>query len=251
MIEQMPFGTNSFAENPEHRVACLLLLDTSGSMAEIVSNAGQDLGYTIQSDGQTYRAVSGGVTRIDELNAGLTAYKESLAADSLASKRVEVAIMTFGGHVQTVCDFTTVEGFQPPTLTGSGDTPMGEAIRQGLDILRSRKELYKAHGISYYRPWVFLITDGGPTDEWRSAAEQVKQGEKDKAFSFFAVGVEGANFDVLKQICTREPLKLKGVRYRDLFLWLSASQSSVSRSAPGETVPLVDPTAGPKGWASV
>lgn len=102
MIEQMPFGTNSFAENPEPRVASLLLLDTSGSMGEIISNAGQDLGYTIQSDGQTYRAVSGGVTRIDELNAGVKAYKEHLAADGLAAKRVEVAIVTFGGHVQTV-----------------------------------------------------------------------------------------------------------------------------------------------------
>ena len=224
MIEQMPFGTNSFAENPEPRVACLLLLDTSGSM---------------------------GGQPIAELSAGLTTYKDALAADALASKRVEVAIMTFGGHVQTVCDFTTVAGFQPPALTAGGDTPMGAAIRQGLDILRSRKELYKAHGISYFRPWVFLITDGAPTDEWQSAAEQVEQGEKAKTFSFFAVGVEGADFEILKQISTREPLKLKGLRFQDLFLWLSSSQSAVSRSSPGETVSLTDPTAGPKGWARV
>lgn len=224
MIEQTPFGTNSFAENPEPRLPSLLLLDISGSM-----------------NGPP----------IAELNAGLTTYKDALAADTLASKRVEVAIMTFGGHIQTVCDFTTMEGFQAPTLTAGGETPMGAAIRQGLDLLRSRKELYKAHGLSYFRPWVFLITDGAPTDEWHSAAEQVKQGEKDKAFSFFVVGVEGANFEILKQICAREPLKLKGLRFQDLFRWLSSSQSSVSRSTPGETVALTDPTAGPKGWASV
>lgn len=123
MIEQMPFGTTSFAENPEPRLPSLLLLDTSGSMGEIISNVGQDLGYTIQSDGQTYRAVSGGVTKLDELNASVRDYKEHLAADSLAAKRVEVAIVRFGGLVQTVCDFTTVEGFQPPSLTAVGDTP--------------------------------------------------------------------------------------------------------------------------------
>jgi uncharacterized protein YegL len=219
----MPFGTNDFAENPEPRVACVLLLDVSGSMR-----------------GEP----------IAELNAGLTAYKDELAADSLASKRVEVAVVTFGGVVQTVCDFTTAEGFRPPTLAASGDTPMGGAIREAVEMLRRRKDTYRAHGISYYRPWIFLITDGGPTDEWKSAADLVKQGEASKAFSFFGVGVEGANIEILKQICVRAPLNLKGLRFRDLFVWLSQSQRSVSRSTPGENVPLTNPT-GPEGWASV
>jgi uncharacterized protein YegL len=110
-------------------------------MSEIISNPGKDLGYDIQSDGQTYRAVSGGVTKIDELNAGLTTYKDILAADSLASKRVEVAVVTFGSVVQTVCDFTTADSFQPPVLAASGSTSMGETIRQGVEMIRRRKDL--------------------------------------------------------------------------------------------------------------
>jgi uncharacterized protein YegL len=225
MIEQTAFGTNNFAENPEPRVACVLLLDVSGSMS-----------------GQP----------IAELNSGLMTYKDALAADALTSKRAETAIVTFGGQVQTVCDFTTAEGFHPPTLAADGDTPMGAAIRYGLDMVRARKDVYKTNGISYFRPWVFLFTDGGPTDEWHTAAEQVQQGEKAKSFSFFAVGVgNDARIDILKQIAVREPLRLKGLRFQDFFLWLSSSLSSVSRSTPGETVPLTNPTAGPDGWASV
>lgn len=222
MPEQVPFGAVTFAENPDPRCPCVLLLDTSGSM-----------------NGNP----------LSELNAGLVQYKDELVADALAAKRVEVAIVTFGGQVQTVCDFATADAFTPPTLTAGGDTPMGRAIEQALDLLQQRKEVYRQNGIMFYRPWIFLITDGAPTDAWSGAAERVKQGENSKGFMFFAVGVENANMEILQQISPREPLKLKGLRFRDLFKWLSNSQRAVSRSQTNDQVPLADPTKGPTGWA--
>ena len=97
--EYAGFEASEFAENPEPRVPCVLLLDTSGSMDTVVADAGQDTGEIVQRDGGTYRIVTGGTTRIDLLNEGLVTLKDTLAADSLASKRAEIAIVTFGGIV--------------------------------------------------------------------------------------------------------------------------------------------------------
>jgi uncharacterized protein YegL len=219
MTEQIAFETNDFADNPEPRCPCLLLLDVSGSM-----------------EGKP----------IAELNAGLNAFKDELAMDTLAMKRVEVGIVTFG-PVEIVLPFQGAATFYPPRLTAQGLTPMGEAIKLGLDLVRQRKDDYRANGISYYRPWVFLITDGAPTDEWQSAAAAVREGENSKSFAFFAIGVRGANIDILKQISVRDPLMLSGLRFRDLFIWLSSSLSVLAQSTLGAEVLLPSP----KGWSLV
>ena len=206
-LTPQPFGfADEFADNPEPRCPCILLLDTSGSM-----------------QGEP----------INQLNAGIAAFKNELMQDSLAMKRVEVGIITFG-PVQVQTRFTTVDSFHPPHLVTTGDTPMGAAILEALKMIEERKRDYQIAGQTYYRPWVFLITDGAPTDQWQQAASELKLAVEQKKLAFFAVGVQGADIDSLSQISPRKPLILKGLMFRELFSWLSNSLSAVSRSSPGQ-----------------
>jgi len=245
-----------FADNPEPRCPVVLVMDTSGSMSG---------------------------APILELNEGLRAFATALQADRLASLRVEVAVVAFGGKVRTLDvrgsdlspakeivvfnpmglavrkptrevpfdarqAFVTVDQFEPPVLEANGGTPMGEAVQRSLALLRERKEIYKQNGLDYFRPWMFLITDGKPTDKgWEAAAELVKHDELRRGVIFFGVGVEKADMRVLSRFSDeRPPLKLKGLAFGDLFVWLSKSLSAIAHSRPGEQTPLP-----PVIWGSV
>jgi len=223
-----------FADNPEPRCPVVLLLDTSGSMA------GEKIG---------------------ELNEGLAVFEQELKADPLAALRVEVAIVTFGPvRVREVKSgvgdairsdageaFVAATDFMAPNLSSEGNTPMGEAIRTGLKLLRERKQIYKQNAIQYYRPWMFLITDGEPNDDWKNAARELRAEEDGKGVLFFAIGVDKADMDVLGQLSgKRGPMKLRGMAFREMFQWLSPRLAQVSRSRVNDAVNLPPP-----GWGQI
>jgi uncharacterized protein YegL len=166
----------------------------------------------------------------------------------MAAKRVEVAVVTFG-PVRVAQPFVTADVFVAPSLSAEGKTPMGEAITRAIRLIQERKRAYRANGISFYRPWILMISDGEPTDDITAAVASIKSGEAKKAFMFYAVGVDNADLGTLAKVSVRQPLRLKGLSFDKLFVWLSDSLSSVSRSQVGESPALANPAA-PDGWAS-
>lgn len=223
MSEEPKLEEIEFAENPEPRCPCVLLLDTSGSMSGSAINA---------------------------LNEGLQTFKNTLTEDGLASRRVEIAIVTFDSKVNVVQDFVTADQFEPTTLSAGGATAMGTGIVTGLDMVQNRKTQYRENGITYYRPWIFMITDGEPQGEANDiidqASQRIKTEEENKSAAFFAVGVEGANMEKLQNIAARAPVKLNGLNFGEMFVWLSASMQRVSHSKVDEQVDLP-----PLGWGTV
>jgi hypothetical protein len=57
----------------------------------------------------------------------------------------------------------TVDEFAAPTLRTGGMTALGTGLRQAVSMIRDRKQVYRDNGVNYYRPSIFLITDGEPT----------------------------------------------------------------------------------------
>lgn len=171
-LPQVPLGQSNLFLNPDRRCPCLLLLDTS---------------YSMHGD------------KIDQLNLGLQALQNDLSSDLVALKRVEIAAVTFG-PVKVAQPFTTADRLSMPTLHADNDTPMGEAILQGLDLLANRKRDYQAAGVPYFRPWVFLISDGASTDDLGKARAAIRKAEAAKSLSFFAIGVDNADLNELSSL---------------------------------------------------
>lgn len=225
LVDQVEIG------NPtQPHCATVLLLDVSGSM-----------------DGE----------KIAQLNKALVGFKEETIKDDLARKRVDLAVVAFGGSVHLVQDFCSIEQFEPPVLSAGGGTPLGAAVLKAADMLEERKQQYKQQGIDYYRPWIFMITDGEPTDmepgdpTWNQVVARVRSGEAEKKFLFFAVAVEPADLGTLALIAAlnRPPVKLIGSKFAEMFSWLSKSQAKVSSSKISDNVQLENPVAA--GWSEV
>ena len=214
-----------FAENPEPRCPCVLVVDVSSSMYG---------------------------NKMNQLNSGIATFAQELKADQLASLRTEVAIVTFGSHAEMAQDFVTADQFSPPTLVANGITMMSQGVNLALNKIEERKQMYRDNGIDYYRPWLFLLTDGAPTEEEEvvnAMAERLKSADGDKRVAAFSVGVQGADMDLLTQISPRRPLMLKGLEFSSMFVWLSQSMSRVSRSRTDDEITL--DTDGLQDWAAI
>ena len=195
--------------NPAPRCPVVLLLDTSSSM---------------------YGAP------INELNAGLKQFIQETADDEAAGMSVELEVITFDSSVNVAMPFTPISDVDrnPAPLVASGCTSMGAALRVAKRDLQQRRQLYCDNGISSYRPWVVLMTDGGPNDDWEQAAREMRDlGEKGK---IQYIGIEignDADHSTMCRILPAEPgpVKLQGLRFKQFFRWLTDSLRSVSASA--------------------
>ncbi|WP_103063037.1 vWA domain-containing protein [Actinomyces qiguomingii] len=220
-------------QNHDPRVACVLVMDVSYSMSG---------------------------APITALSDGYKVFIDEIQNDPLARKRAEVSVVTFGTSAHVVIPFQEAQRLQPTEFETDGSTDMAGGINLALDQLEERKSQYRAQHLEYFRPWLFLMTDGAPNHEgFEEALRRLNQAEAEKRVEVFAVGVgENVNWDVLKRVSKeRGPLKLNGLAFAEMFQWLSASLSSVSESVnfgyddsshrePGEQIALP-----PVGWGTL
>jgi len=183
---------------------------------------------------------------INELNKGLQAFEQESQNDIIASQRLDIAIVSFGSQARIEHDFALISNYGMPVLSINGSTNLEEGMRKGMTILEDRKKWYRDSKQTFYRPYIILITDGAPDQDPNSTGlvSEIKSAVNSNKFNFWPIGVEGANMNLLNQMASPEvegslpALKLNGLKFVELFKWLSDSFTKVSNSKDGEHIDI-------------
>lgn len=205
----------SLQQSCDPRFAAVLVLDSSYSMAVNKS--------------------------LDQLNAGLQTLREELMQDSLVASKIELGIVSFGTDVKIENNIAPLGKFTPPKLVAEGSL-LAKAMIEALNLIAQKTALYKKAKISYYRPWILLITAGSPSydnDDIDAAVLQLIDAQQHGHVTVFTVGVNNADLYALSRMSLNlNPKQLSNDKWFEFFVWLSNSLKQVAASIPGDKVSL-------------
>jgi len=190
-------------DSTARRLPVYLLLDCSGSMA-----------------GEPIAA----------MEMGLKALLGDLHNDPNALETAWISIITFASTAEQLVPLTELNAFHPPELTASGTSALGEALELLADCIRADVRFTGPNGKGDWKPLVFILTDGEPTDEWECAAENFRlQG----LATIIACGAGPEINDVTLGRLGDKVVRLKDTRPGTLgafMRWVSESVASTTRS---------------------
>lgn len=99
--------------------------------------------------------------RIGEVNKGIRKFITKAKSDPLIKDSLDLAIISFGQEKPTIVqEFKNVNYVEYKDMKADGGTPMCEAIELALDLIKKRKIQLENQGVSLYKPWLIIMSDG-------------------------------------------------------------------------------------------
>ena len=168
---------------------------------------------------------------IEGLRSALAAMLRELRRNPQALESVSLSIITFDSEARQAVPLTPLDEVQVPTLSIRPGTALGAALLMANDAIRREVKRTTVTEKGDFRPLIFLITDGQPTDNWQAAQRLLDTRSGTRPANFYAIGcgydVDYAQLGKLTDIVLKlDQVNVEG--FAKLFVWLSASVHSAS-----------------------
>ena len=167
---------------------------------------------------------------IEAVRQGMKALVAELKGDPQALETAYLSVITFNSSAQQVAPLADLLSFQEPTIDAGGSTAFGEALRVLQQCVDREVAKTTATKKGDWKPLIFLMTDGQPTDSWEREADNVKQKRLGNVIAC-AAGA-GADENLLKRV-TETVVKLNNLQpdtLKAFFNWVSSSIKTTSQS---------------------
>lgn len=175
-------------------------------------------------------------TPIESVKSGIRQLHRDLMGDPQAIESAYLSVLTFANSAVQLAPLTEVAAFNPPDLVASGNTNFGDGLRLLLDVFDRELLRTTADAKGDWRPLVFILSDGAPTDvDWPMYAQQLR--ERRPANIIAVACGDQADTTVLKQV-TESVIKMQDMSpdaFRAFFRFVSASVKQTSAKIGGLT----------------
>ncbi len=201
----------AFPQDTSRRLPVYLLLDTSSSMQGV---------------------------KIVGVNNGVVLICQELMSDPRAASTVYISVITFADQAFQ-SPLTPIAQFTPPQFPANPSHAPGTALGGALRLLNESldQDIMTNQGSDRkgdYKPLVFILTDGEPSDHWQTEAQRLASRSTNKVVNVVGLGIgQNANTNILRQVATTTLLMqdVTPANIKAFFTWVSGSIMTASRAA--------------------
>lgn len=166
---------------------------------------------------------------ISAVQNGLDLMVSTLRRDPYALETAYLSVITFDTSAKQLSPLTELSEFETPILEVGGVTSLGEALALTANAIGREVQKTSATQKGDWKPLVFLMTDGAPTDEWKKGVAALKAAKP--GFIICCAAGPDAQVDVLGEI-SEAVVSLDvadSATIAAFFKWVSASIATSSR----------------------
>lgn len=168
---------------------------------------------------------------IKDLKNGLNEFLTTLRSDPRCLDSVWLSVITFSNTAEQIIPLSELTDVNLPTLKAQPGTAMGAAYQLLAQCINNEVIRGSNEQKGDWRPLVFVITDGQPTDDFSKSKSAIDALTSPKIANIYAIGCgEDVDYGQLNEISDivlkLDTLDPEGIR--KLFVWLTASVQTAS-----------------------